>query len=87
MGLILVQGVYLLGVGPLRERYDLAESVEPRQAATFSAGILVIFFAILSPLHVLACRGIRGAWHYRYPHRSLHGQVHSRGDVLHAPEV
>lgn len=54
MSLILVQGAYLLGVGPLRERYGLAESVEPRQVATFSAGILVIFFAILSPLHVLA---------------------------------
>ncbi len=54
LGLLLVQGAYLLGVGPLRERYDLAEGVEPRQVATFSAGILVIFVAILSPLHVLS---------------------------------
>lgn len=54
VGLALFEGVYLLGVGPLRERYGLAERVDPRQVATFTLGVLVIFFSLLSPLHVLA---------------------------------
>ena len=51
IGLGLLQGGYLLGVGPLRERYGLAEASDPRQTATFTLGVLVIFFALLSPLH------------------------------------
>lgn len=54
VGLALFEGVYLLGVGPLRERYGLAERVDPRQVATFTLGVLVIFFSLLSPVHVLA---------------------------------
>lgn len=56
IGLAAFQGLYLAGVGPLRERYDLADSVDPRQIATFTLGILVIFFSLLSPLHVLSDR-------------------------------
>ena len=55
-GLALLLGVYLVGVGPLRERYKLADHVDPRQLATFCAGIVVIFFALASPLHVLSER-------------------------------
>ena len=54
IGLAIVQGAYLLGVGPLRERYNLADSIEPRQIATFTAGIVIIFIALLSPIHVLS---------------------------------
>ena len=54
IGLAIVQGAYLLGVGPLRERYNLADSIEPRQIATFTAGMAVIFIALLSPIHVLS---------------------------------
>ena len=54
IGLAIVQGAYLLGVGPLRERYGLADSVEPRQIATFTAGMAVIFISLLSPIHVLS---------------------------------
>ena len=54
IGLAIVQGLYLFGVGPLRQRHGLAESVEPRQVATFTVGIMVIFVALLSPLHVLS---------------------------------
>lgn len=54
LGLALLQGIYLLGVGPLREKYNLAESVNPRQIATFTAGVVVIFFALTSPIHVLS---------------------------------
>ena len=52
--LALLQGAYLFGVGPLRERYNLADGIEPRQVATFTAGILVIFVALLSPIHFLS---------------------------------
>ena len=54
IGLALLQGGYMLGVGPLRERYNLADAVEPRQIATFTAGVLVIYVALLSPIHVLS---------------------------------
>ena len=51
IGLGLLQGGYLLGVGPIRERYGLADGSDPRQTATFTLGLLIIFFALLSPLH------------------------------------
>ena len=54
LGLAAFQGAYLLGVGPLRERYGLADGVEPCQIATFTLGVLVIFVSLLSPLHILA---------------------------------
>ena len=54
IGLAVFQGAYLMGVGPLRERYGLAESSDPRQVATFTAGVLVIFVALLSPIHILS---------------------------------
>ena len=56
IGLALLQGAYFIGVGPLRERYDLASRTEPRQVATFTLGVLVIFLSLLSPLHVLSDR-------------------------------
>lgn len=54
IGLAILQGAYLAGVGPLRERYDLADETDPRQVATFTLGVLVIFFSLVSPLHVLS---------------------------------
>lgn len=54
IALIIVQAGYMLGVGPLRERYNLSEDVDPRKIATFTFGILVIFVAVMSPIHVLA---------------------------------
>ena len=54
IGLALFQGAYLLGIGPLRERYRLADDVNPRQVATFTAGVMVIFFSLVSPLHELS---------------------------------
>ncbi len=56
LGLALLLGAYMLGVGPLRERYKLADYVDTRQMATFTAGVVVIFFALTSPLHVLSER-------------------------------
>ena len=54
IGLAMFQGAYLLGVGPLRVRYRLADEVNPRQVATFTAGVMVIFFSLVSPLHELS---------------------------------
>ena len=54
IGLAVLEGAYLLGVGPLRERFGLADEVEPRKVATFTLGVLVVVVAILSPLHVLS---------------------------------
>ena len=54
VGLILMQAAYLIAVGPLRNKYSLSDSIEPRHPTLFSAGILVIFVSILSPLHVLS---------------------------------
>ena len=54
LGLAVLEGAYLLGVGPLRERYGLADESDPRQTATFTAGVLVIFVALLSPIHILS---------------------------------
>ena len=54
IGLAAFLGLYLLGVGPLRERYGLADAVNPRQVATFTAGVMVIFFALVSPIHELS---------------------------------
>ena len=53
IGLALLEGAYLFGVGPLRERWNLADDVDPKKIATFTAGVLVIFFSLLSPLHIL----------------------------------
>lgn len=54
LGLAVLQGAYLLGVGPLRERYGLGDAVDPKMIATFTAGVLVILVSLISPLHVLS---------------------------------
>ena len=55
-GLLLLVGVYLLGVGPIRERYRLAPSVDRRQVASYLAGLALLFVALEGPLHELADR-------------------------------
>ena len=52
--LIAIQSAYLVGVGPLRQRNNWADDVDPRQIATFTLGILVIFIALASPIHVVS---------------------------------
>ena len=47
VGLAALEVAYLIGVGPLRERYNLAEAADPRQVATFTTGVIVIFLALL----------------------------------------
>ena len=51
--IIALTGAYLLGVGPLRRRYGWAPGIGVGQVTLFLAGVLVIFIALLSPLHEL----------------------------------
>ena len=53
IGIIAAAVVYLVGVGPLRERYELAERADPVKGIAFGAGLLVLLFALQSPLHDL----------------------------------
>ena len=52
--IVALQAAYLLAVGPLRERLNLADYVDPRHVATFTTGVLVMFVAVLSPIHVVS---------------------------------
>ena len=52
--LVAIEGAYLLGVGPLRERNNWADDVDPRQVATFTLGILILFLALVSPIDVVS---------------------------------
>ena len=52
-GLMVLAGGYLVGVGPLRRRFGWAQGVSSGQVATFLTGVLVLFIALISPLHEL----------------------------------
>lgn len=54
VGLAVILGAYLYGIGPWRARQGTGETVEPRQVAMFTAGIVVIFISLSSPLHELS---------------------------------
>jgi len=54
LGLGLLELAYFIGIGPLRKRYKLSDQADPRQTATFTVGVLVIFLSLVSPLHVLS---------------------------------
>ncbi len=54
IGLAALLGAYLYAVGPLRVRLGLAQEIEPRQVAMFTAGVLIILLALTSPLHELS---------------------------------
>jgi len=54
IGLSAIQLLYLVFVGPVRKRYDFADSVDPRQTLIFTSAILITLFSLVSPLHVLS---------------------------------
>lgn len=54
VGLTVLLALYLYAVVPVRVHDGIRESVQPRQVATFTVGVLVIFFALVSPLHELS---------------------------------
>ena len=45
---------YWLVIGPLRRRYGWAETVNPRQPALFAIGMVVLIFALVSPLDAIS---------------------------------
>ena len=54
VGVLLLESFYLLGVGPLRRRYHLADAAPSRHVVLFSLGVLVLYLALTSPIHHLA---------------------------------
>lgn len=56
LGVLLLQVIYLLGVGPLRRRYRWSVQVENKRVVTFTLGLVVLFVALQSPIHDLGDR-------------------------------
>ncbi len=54
IGMMLLEGLYLLGIGPLRRRYAWADLVPRGSVALFSLGVLAIYLTLSSPLHELS---------------------------------
>ena len=52
----LIMGIYLYAVGLLRRPYKLINGVTRRQVIFFYLGVLVIFFALVSPLDAIGDR-------------------------------
>ena len=53
IGLLTFTALYLLGVGPLRKRFQGSEAAGSGEVALFLTGVLVLFVALLSPIHEL----------------------------------
>ena len=53
IGIALLIALYLYAVGPLRKKYQLADSVKRSQVVLFIVAMLVIFLALASPLDEL----------------------------------
>ena len=53
-GLLLLAGVYILGVGPFRRRFGWAERVPRGSVALFFTGLVAWYVALNSPLHELS---------------------------------
>jgi putative membrane protein len=55
-GLLLLVGLYLLGVGPLRRRFKLGPPVSRVQIGVYLAGVLCLLIALEGPVHELSDR-------------------------------
>jgi len=53
-GLLLLVGLYLLGIGPLRQRFRLGPPVGLGQAASYLAGVVCLLVALEGPIHNLS---------------------------------
>jgi cytochrome c oxidase assembly factor CtaG len=53
IGTVLIVGLYLYGIGPLRRKYQLATEVKRGQVVAFLLGVFIIFLALVSPLDEL----------------------------------
>jgi cytochrome c oxidase assembly factor CtaG len=53
VGPLLIIGLYLYAVGPLRRKAHLADSVKRSQVVAFLSGVVIIFLALATPLDEL----------------------------------
>src|SRR5438067_10031921 len=53
IGTVLITGLYLYAVGPLRKRYLPAEQIKRSQVVYFLLGVFLMFLALVSPLDEL----------------------------------
>src|SRR3954454_14370293 len=53
-GLLLLAGVYLLGIGPLRKRFKLGPPVSWARIASYLGGVLCLLVALEGPIHELS---------------------------------
>ena len=53
IGTVVIVGLYLYALGPLRKKYHLAERVNKWQAFSFLLGMSIMFLALVSPLDEL----------------------------------
>ena len=53
-GLLLLAGLYLLGIGPLRQRFKLGPPVSWARIATYLSGVLCLLIALEGPIHELS---------------------------------
>jgi putative membrane protein len=60
-GLVLLAGLYLLGVGPLRRRYSWADGVSPWRVGAFLSALGAVFVTVNGPLHDLSERSLVSA--------------------------
>jgi len=54
LGIVLVQGVFLLLIGPLRARFPSSQPVSSKQLTYWTLGILTLIIALITPLSALA---------------------------------
>jgi putative membrane protein len=54
LGIVVVHGVYLLLVGPLRGRFAASQPVSSKQLTYWTLGILTLIIALITPLSALA---------------------------------
>lgn len=60
-GLLLLAGSYLLGVGPLRRRFNLGPPVSLGRMALYLSGVLFLLIALEGPIHELSDNYLFGA--------------------------
>src|SRR5438874_2108303 len=53
-GILFLAGVYLLGVGPLRQRFKLGPPVSRGRIALYLSGVLCLLVALEGPIHELS---------------------------------
>ena len=54
VGVVLLQGFYILSITVLSSRYNLAPTVDKRKTFLFTMGVLFMYIALSSPIHHLA---------------------------------